>query len=99
MSNYSIATEIWRQLGNMFKLMTGAKSPIAVENGLGFKIGGGAKNGINYIQITLNARDLYDVKFQRIRKLVLNDVSDASDVCVDNLHSVISEHTGFAISL
>jgi len=72
MSNaQEIAQTILSQLGgNKFTAMTGANSFVAHDAGLSFRLPGGGftKDGINYVMITLNSLDLYDVKYMKIRK-------------------------------
>ena len=71
----SVAKIILQQLGgNKFVAMTGARNLLNVGNGLSFKIpgsGGFAKNGINYIKVTLNGLDTYDMEFGRIRGQII----------------------------
>ena len=65
----SVANEIYRQLGgNKFAVMTGAKNFIDLENGIRMKIGRNKTNH-NWMEITLNSLDLYDVAFAKLTKL------------------------------
>ena len=62
------AGETLKQLGgNRFIAMTGAKNFVVGPKGMGFKIGKNAKN-VNYVRIDLDrGKDLYDIKFLRVR--------------------------------
>ena len=54
--------------GNKFVAMTGAKNFCHTFDSLRFKLPANfAKNGINHVIITLNADDLYDIEFLKIR--------------------------------
>ena len=59
----SVAKTILEQLGgNKFRMMTGAKNFVGYENGVSMKIGRNSSNS-NYLKITLNSMDTYDMKF------------------------------------
>ena len=78
----SLGWEIIKQLGaNKFIAMTGAKGFSFGSNGLSFKIGRNAK-AVNYVVIDLNAKDLYDIKFQKGSRVLkqVNDVRLAKKV-------------------
>ena len=64
MTDMTIAKTILQQLGgNKFVVMTGAKSLCGGENYLSFRIPGTmTRDRINYVKITLNSMDLYDVE-------------------------------------
>lgn len=63
MTNTAVANTIYQQLGgNRFKVMTGAKNFVAIDNGVIFDIGRNASKA-NKVKITVNAFDLYDVEF------------------------------------
>ena len=83
--NNIIASTILSQLGgNRFIAMTGAKEFIALEDGLQFKIGRNASKA-NRVQIVLNEKDLYDVRFSKFSPARLTksyDWVDATDVPV-----------------
>ncbi|HAP00805.1 MAG TPA: hypothetical protein DCQ93_02660, partial [Bacteroidetes bacterium] len=66
---YYVANEIVNQLGGMrrLKMFTGAFNFIAYPNGVSFKLPD-EYGGANYIKITLNGMDLYDVESGRISK-------------------------------
>ena len=98
-----IAKTILEQLGGgKFVAMTGAKSFIGHADALSFRLPGGggfAKNGINYVKITRNGLDLYNVEFQRIRGGKATLVSWIVNVYSDDLHNVFEHHTGLRTSL
>jgi hypothetical protein len=93
-----VAQTILQQLGGAGRLnaMTGAYNFIDRGNGLSFKI----KNArANYIKITLNANDLYDVEVGRIRGNTYKVVKEANDLYFDQLKPFIEESTGMYLSL
>ena len=66
----SVAREILNQLGgNKFRVMTGAKNFIDLKNGIRMKIGRNKTNA-NWMEITLNSLDLYDVAFAKLTRSV-----------------------------
>ena len=104
MSN-EVAQTILQQLGgNKFIAMTGAKRFVAHEDGLSFSLGRNASNA-NYVKITLNGKDLYDVKFERVTtnkttfemKRVVK--AEEKDLYCDMLQSTFTEITGLYTSL
>lgn len=91
------AGEILKQLGgNKFIAMTGAKNfgQSQKEKTISFKIGGGAKNGINHIRIKLNGMDTYDIDFIRIRGTKINVVHTQKHVYNDQLQQIFTQYTG-----
>lgn len=92
------AQTIIEQLGgNKFCAMTGAKNFVAdaQAKSLTFKIGKGAKGGVNLVRVTLTAADLYDVEFLKYRALDVKSVATVEGVYADRLQSVFTEQTGF----
>ena len=90
------AREILRQLGgNKFIAMTGAKHFVKddAKKMISFKIGSNSMN-INYVRITLNGMDTYDMEFLRVRAGKITIVSKDKGVYNDQLQSVFTEHTG-----
>ena len=64
-----IANEIYRQLGgNRFRVMTGAKMMVSTENGIRMRIGRNKTNA-NFMEVSLNGLDLYDVTFAKLTKM------------------------------
>ena len=90
------AQEVINQLGgNKFVAMTGAKAFVQDKSKkqLGFKIGKNSK-GINYVRITLNGNDTYDVEFIKIRGMDVRVVAKHNDVYNDELQKIFTKETG-----
>jgi hypothetical protein len=66
----------------------GAKDLVNTGSGLQFKVGGLAKFK-GHVLIKLNASDLYDVEFYKIRKGDIKVTNTFSDVFAENLVEVI----------
>lgn len=99
MSGKDLAVEILRQLGgNKFLAMTGAKNLGYSDDSLSFKLPR-AKNTIQYVKITLNAMDLYDVVFINGRKNVIKIVSEFKNIYCEDLKSLVERETGLYLSL
>ena len=98
-----IANEILRQLGGTgrLKAMINANAFVAIHEGQGLQFWCMKGNRvINMVQIVLNGRDLYDVKFMKRRGF--NEptvVAIENDVYVDGLAAAFWEHAGLAIRL
>ena len=101
MTNMEIAKTILQQMGGTGRLsaMIGAKYFTASENGVSFKIGGGAKKGINGIRVNLNSMDTYDVSFLKLRKCEQKVVAEVKGVYCDELKSVVENNIGMYLSL
>lgn len=103
--NQEIASVIINQIGGFSRVaaMLGVKQFVAIDNGVSFKIGGGAKGKINYIKIVLNGLDLYDLTFNRIsvRKGEFDnkEVAVFTDIYCDQLKEIIEETTGMYLSI
>jgi hypothetical protein len=96
------AEEVLHQLGGRkFIAMTGASSFVKDDKNksIYFKIGGGAKGGINYIRITLTSMDLYDVEFLKLRGGNMKVVATAERIYNDQLQSIFTKYTGMRTSL
>lgn len=91
-----VANEIKRQIGNKALFMMGAKNFGGTENALSFKI---ASPIANFVRITLNSLDLYDVEFIKIRGMNVKVVSKAEMVYADSLNQVLANRTGLCLSL
>ena len=96
----SIANEIYRQLGgNKFAVMTGAKNFIDIENGIRMKIGRNKTNH-NWMEVTLNSLDLYDVAFAKLTKLgERKSLKEYKNVYNDSLVELFERHTGMYTKL
>ena len=95
-----VARIIWEHLGgNKFRVMTGAKNLLNTGDGLAMKLGRNSSNS-NYLKITLNSMDLYDMKFCKLtRKFEEKSVTEYSDVYNDMLTEVFEKHTGMYTKL
>ena len=100
MSNLKVAETILSQLGgNKFRMMTGAKNLAGDENSLSMRIGRNSSNS-NYLKITLNAMDTYDMKFSRVSpKGGERSVIEYNGVFNDMLDDMFTAHTGMYTSL
>ena len=95
-----VANEIYRQLGgNRFRVMTGAKNMVSLENGIAMKIGRNKTNA-NYMEIVLNELDLYDITFAKVTKMgEMKSMKGYDNVYNDMLVSIFELHTGMYTSL
>ena len=99
-----IAETILKQLGgNKTIVMLGMKNIAKGKDKdgneyLGFKIGRNV-SGINYIKITLNGKDLYDMEFGAIRGVNYKVKAEHKDVYFDMMKSIIEKETGMYTSL
>lgn len=66
-------------------------------NWLSFRIKGSPK--VNYIKITLNGLDLYDMEFGKIHGMNYKVVAKESDCYCDMLCKMIEKNTGLLTSL
>ena len=100
MSDMRVAKTILEQLGgNKFCAMTGAKNLGGTENSLSMKIGRN-KTSSNYLKITLNMMDLYDVKFSRVSpKGGERSITEYNNIFNDQLVEVFEKHTGMYTKL
>jgi len=96
----AIANEIYRQLGgNKFRVMTGAKNMVSLENGIAMRIGRNKTNA-NYMEIVLNELDLYDITFAKVTKnFEMKSVKGYDNVYNDMLVRIFESHTGMYTSL
>lgn len=91
--------EVIAQLGGgRFIAMTGAKDFFLGPKGMVFKIGRNS-NGINYVRISLNFMDTYDIQFLQVRKFKEKVKSEAKGVYADMIRDVFEQHTGLRTSL
>ena len=100
MSNMIVAEEILRTLGgNKFRAMTGAKNFGGTENSLSMRIGRN-KTSSNYLRITLNSMDTYDLHFSRVTPMGSErSVTEYNGVFNDMLTDMFEAHTGMYTSL
>jgi len=95
MTHQEVAQEIIRQLGNITLSMLGANRLLAHDEqrgALGFRIKGSRK--VNYIKITLNGLDLYDIEFGKIKRYDYDVVNTVENVYCDQVKDIIEENTG-----
>jgi hypothetical protein len=99
--NQEIAQTILSQIGGQRRLvlMTGAKQFVAIESGLQFKIGGGAKDGINCVRVTLTPMDEYNVEFLRVRGMTCKTVAKHEGAHAEDLAPLFSKQTGFTLAI
>jgi hypothetical protein len=97
-TDYSVAQTILNQLGGMKRLviMTGAYNFVASSNAVSFRI---KNRKVNYIKITLNGKDLYDIKFSRIVKYDEKVVKEYNDIYFDQLIPIFEETTGMYLRM
>ena len=100
MSNLKVAETILEQLGgNQFRMMTGAKNLAGDENSLSMRIGRNSSNS-NYLKITLNSMDLYDMEFCKLTKMgEKKSVTEYNNVFNDLMKGTFTAHTGMYTSL
>jgi len=102
----SVANEIFRQLGGQkFVTMTGAKAFIGLTketcgiDGIRMKIGRNKTNH-NWMEVTLNSLDLYDVAFAKLTKLgERKSLKEYKNVYNDSLVELFETHTGMYTKL
>ena len=97
-TDYSVAKIILEQLGGQGKLvvMTGAYNFIGFPNGLSFKL---KSRKANYVKITLNAMDLYDVQFQKLFGMKSKVVAEYDNLYFDQLIPIVEKETGMYLKL
>ena len=95
-----VAHVIWEQLGgNKFRMMTGAKNLLNLGDGIAMKLGRNSSNS-NYLKITLNSMDTYDMKFCKLtRKFEEKSITEYKNVYNDMLQDQFTAHTGMYTSL
>lgn len=105
MSGMVVAETILAQLGGARRLqvMTGARDFVGGEAfGRGFvqfKIGRGARDGINKVRVELDPSDTYTVKFYKTRGVDFAYKGEVSGVYCDTLVSTFEARTGFRLGL
>jgi len=94
----TIATTILKQLGGAGRLnaMTGAYNFRDLGNGVSFRI---KNQRANYIKVTLNGMDLYDLEVGRIRGTDYKVVASHDNIYFDQLKPLIEKATGMYLSL
>ena len=100
MSNMTVAKTILEQLGgNKFCVMTGAKNFGGTEDSLSMRIGRNSSNS-NYLKITLNSMDTYDMEFCKLTRMgEKKSVTEYKNVYNDLMRGTVTAHTGMYTSL
>ena len=98
-----IAETIRKQLGDSAFMMMGAKniSKGHTKTGneyLSFKIGKNSMK-VNFIKISLNGLDLYDIEFGWSCGSNYTVRAESEDVFVGDMHSIIEDNTGLYLRL
>ena len=99
-NNTQIAETILKQLGgfNKLNMMIGLKDLYALDNGLRFKIKiRGSK--VNYVKITLNSLDLYDMELGYLRGQNYKVISEHNSIYSDMLKPILAKKSGLNLSL
>ena len=102
-----VAQTIIKQLGGQgrLKAMIGVKgyavlaSTEKIRGGVAITIPAFGRPRINVIEIRLNGKDLYDLKFYFVRAGVPKLVDSAEDVYCDQLIPVVEKATGLYLSM
>ena len=97
----SIAKEIFLQIGgNRMVVMTGAKNFVGSKNSLSFKLPSKfAKDEINYVKITLNSLDLYDIECGKLWGSKYKVIKTSENVYNTDLQKDFVELTGLKTRL
>ena len=98
---FEVAKTILEQLGGQNRLvsMLGAYNFGAEDNSVSFRFKAKGKNGINYIKITLNSMDTYDIKYSSIRGTEFKTVAEDKGIYNDQLREVIEQEIGLYLSM
>jgi len=105
--NESVPYEIMNQLTmsnngmGRLKAMVGAKNFVVHNNysGISFKFANKGARQPNYIKITLNAMDTYDVEFGRIWGMDYKVIEKLEGIYNDQLKELFEKCTGLYLSL
>ena len=96
----TVARMILDQLGgHKFRVMPGAKHFLDHGDALSMRLGRNSSNS-NYLKVSLNSMDLYDVRFSKLtRKFEEKSVKEYNDVYADSLVEIFESHTGLYTKL
>ena len=96
----TVARMILDQLGgHKFRVMTGAKNFLDHGDALSMRLGRNSSNS-NYLKVSLNSMDLYDVRFSKLtRKIEEKSVKEYNGVYNDSMVEVFEKHTGMYTKL
>ena len=93
------AETILSQLGGRkFIIMTGSSNFLASNNSLSMKLTRNASKA-NYLKITLNGNDLYDLEFISFRGMKRTIKKQFTNIYCDQLVSIFESSTGLYTSL
>lgn len=94
-TDLTVATEILKQLGGRhFIAMTGCKNFFAEDYGLKMKLGRN-NSGAQYLFITLNGLDLYDMQFLSIKRTGERVIrKECNNIYCDMLQDTFTSVTG-----
>ena len=96
----AVAQTIVNQLGGIGKLkaFTGAYSFATTKGNTGvtFRI---KNRKVNAITIVLNGKDLYDIKFMRVRGVNIKLIKEYNDIYFNQLIPLFEENTGIYLTL
>jgi hypothetical protein len=95
-----IAQTILSQMGgsNRLKAMIGAQHfSFCADGALQFKFKLCRK--ANYVKISLNGKDLYDMKFVKVRGTDLKEVKIINDIYNEDLKKIFEDFTGLYLTL
>ncbi len=93
----SVANIIRDQIGHKALYMLGSKNLMDCGDALSFRIRG--SKAVNYIKISLNGKDLYDMEFGKIWGHNYKVVATHNDVYADMMHDLIESETGLYTKL
>ncbi len=95
----TIQKTIRQQIGGQALYMLGAQNFVADKknNALMFRIRG--SNKVNFIKITLNSMDLYDMEFGKVWGNTYKVIAEENGVYSDMLNPLIKKHTGLNTKL
>ncbi len=95
------ASTILQQFGGRrFIMMTGARNICSKPDGLTFKLPSRfAMNGINYISVTLNSWDLYNIEFGRVYNGNYKVLKTVDGIYNDQLQDIFTRYTGLQTKL
>lgn len=96
--NKIVAQTIIKQMGGprRLKMFTGAYNFGLRQNGVAFRI---KNRKVNTIIIDLNAKDLYDMTFVRIRGIDHTTIKEYNDLYFDQLVPMFEHVTGMYLTL
>lgn len=94
-----VAEAIIKQLGGINRLsaMLGANNFIGHKDGVSFKFKGSTK--MNYVKISVNSKDLYDLDFKKLVGMNSKDIATEKNINVEILRKTFTQITGLDLSI